>query len=246
MPRDPAATLSALLREATINDHDEILKAANAALKANRNDELAQHTRVVALLKLDRFDDASRAISEGGVKLEASCVLEKAYALYKLGKLDEATHVLASSSVQKRSLSHVAAQVAYRAEKFDEAQSIYSQLASDPEDEANDLKINIQAVQAQAEWKGSRLPSALESEKAPETFEMCYNSACACIAKGSLQMASKLLQRALTLCDASDELTEQDKAGERKPILAQQAFVMAKMGNMDRAKELYRSINLTT
>jgi signal recognition particle subunit SRP72 len=59
-------------------------------------------------------------------------------------------------------------------------------------------------------------------------------------------MASKLLQRALTLCDASDELTEQDKAGERKPILAQQAFVMAKMGNMDRAKELYRSINLTT
>lgn len=247
MPQDPAAVLSALLRDATIDDHDEILKAANAALKANKNDELAQHTRVVALLKLDRFDDACRAISEGGIKLEASCVLERAYALYKLGSLEEATSVVASVGVQKRSLSHVAAQIAYRAEKFDEAQSIYNRLlASDSDEEANDLGINIKAAQAQAEWKGVSLSCGPESEKAPETFELCYNAACASIAKGSFQMASKLLHRALALCDASDELTEEDKEEERKPILAQQAFIMAKTGNIDRARDIYTSLDITT
>lgn len=247
MPQDPAAALSALLRDATIDDHDEILKAANAALKANKSDELAHHTRVVALLKLDRFDDACRAISEGGIKLEASCVLENAYALYKLGSLEEATSVIASAGVQKRGLSHVAAQIAYRAEKFDETQSIYNRLlAADSDEETNDLRINIKAAQAQAEWKGVSLPCSLEPEKVPETFELCYNAACASIAKGSFQMASKLLQRALALCDASDELTEADKEEERKPILAQQAFIVAKTGNTDRARDMYNSLEIST
>jgi len=118
MPQDPATILAAVLRAATIDDHEEVLKAANAAIKANRADEDAQHTRVVALLKLDRFDDAVRAISEGGVKIESRCALEKAYALYKLGQLDEAAAHLKSFGLGKRSFSHVASQVAYRAERF--------------------------------------------------------------------------------------------------------------------------------
>ncbi|OAA44937.1 signal recognition particle protein [Metarhizium rileyi] len=247
MPQTPATNLSALLRGATIDDHDEILKAANAALKVNETDELAQYTRVVALLKLDRFSDVSRAISQGGTKLEASCVLERAYALYKLGELDEAANVIASSGIHKRSLSHVAAQIAYRAENFDEAQSIYDRLlASNAEEETNDLRINIKAAQAQAEWELASTNCHLESEKTLEAFELCYNAACANIAKNSLQMASKLLQRALALCDASDELTAEDKEEERKPILAQQAFVAAKMGNIDRARDIYSSIDITT
>ncbi|KHO00911.1 signal recognition particle protein [Metarhizium album ARSEF 1941] len=244
-PQDPATTLGALLRAATIDDHDEVLKAANAALKANRTDELAQHTRVVALLKLDRFSDALRAISEGGIKLEASCVLETAYALYKLGKLDEATSLLVSVGIQKRSLSHLAAQVAYRSENFDEAQSIYHRLlASDIDEEANDLRINIQAAQAQAVWKDVSASYATNPENAPDAFELCYNAACANIARGSLQLALKLLQRALALCDASDELTDEDKDAERQPILAQQALVLAKMGDVDRARDMYSSINI--
>ncbi|KAK8917599.1 hypothetical protein H634G_08843 [Metarhizium anisopliae BRIP 53293] len=246
MPQDPATTLSAMLRGATIDDHDEILKAANAALKANKNDELAQNTRVVALLKLDRFSDACRAISEGGIKLEANCVLERAYALYKLGKLDDATSVLASMGIQKRSLSHLAAQVAYRAENFDEAQSIYNRLlASDPDEETNDLSINLQAAQAQAAWKDISTSIVPDSEKTMEAFELCYNAACANIARGSLQLALKLLQRALALCDASDELTDEDKEEERKPILAQQALVLAKIGDLDRARDIYSSIDIS-
>lgn len=245
MPQDPAAALAALLRPASIVDHDEVLEAANAALKTNKSDELAQHTRVVALLKLDRFDDAYRTITKGGIKLESTCTLEKAYALYKLGKLDEAITVLGSAGLHKRGLTHMAAQVAYRAERFDESQSIYSRLVdAEYHAEDHDININIQAAQAQAQWKGIATPHQAESQKSSESFELCYNAAATAIAQGSLNIALKLLQRALTLCDASDELNGEEKEEERKPILAQQAFVLAKLGNLDGAREIYQSLKL--
>ncbi|KAF5528857.1 signal recognition particle subunit SRP72, partial [Fusarium napiforme] len=141
MPQDPAAALSALLRQSSVEDHDEALKIANAALKANKNDVDSQHTRIIALLKLDRFDDALRAIADGSPALHARISLEHAYALYKTGKLNEATSVLQAFGLEKkRSLQHVAAQVAYRAERFDEACNIYSRLLdTDPADEENDI-----------------------------------------------------------------------------------------------------------
>ncbi|KAF7547826.1 hypothetical protein G7Z17_g7464 [Cylindrodendrum hubeiense] len=243
MPQDPAAALSALLRASSIQDHDEILKAANAAIKVNKTDVASQHTRIVALLKLDRFDDALRAIAEGGTKLNALCVLEQAYALYKTNKLDDATSVLQAAGLEKKSFSHVAAQVAYRAERFDDARTIYSRLldADDDTDEENDLSINIRAAAAQSEWLGYSFmnpPPIQESDG----FEVCYNAACACIARGSLDEAANLLQRSIRLCDASDDLTQEDKEAEMRPILAQQAYVHAKTGKLKEALELYRSL----
>lgn len=243
MPPDPANSLSALLRTASIDDHDEILKAANGALKANKRDELAQHTKVVALLKLDRFEDALRAISEADAKLQTKCLLEKAYALYKAGKLVEAGAALKSAGLDKRSFKHVAAQVAYRAERFGEAEAIYQRLFdadADAVQETNDIGINMKATQAQSEWKGRQASS---SENPPETFELCYNAACGHIARASLRTAADLLQRAAKLCDASDDLTEEDKVAELKPILAQQAYVYARLGDTGKAADLYRSLD---
>ncbi|KAF4460631.1 signal recognition particle subunit SRP72 [Fusarium albosuccineum] len=230
MPQDPAAALGALLRQSSIADHDEVLKAANSALKADKNDTVSQHTRIVALLKLDRFDDALRAIAEGSTILHSRCVLEHAYALYKTGKLDEATSVLQSAGIEnKRSFRHVAAQVAYRAERFDEARSIYSRLLdTDAADEENDLSINLRAAFAQSNWLGYSSANSIAVQDS-DGFELCYNAACAHIARGSLETAADLLQRAIRLCDASDDLTEEDKQAEMRPILSQQAYVHAKL-----------------
>ncbi|KAG6003072.1 hypothetical protein E4U21_002404 [Claviceps maximensis] len=246
MSQDSATALATLLRAASIEDHNEILRAANAALEIKETDELAQHTRVVALLKLDQFDDASRAISEGGVKLERTCALEKAYALYKLGKLDEAATALHSTLSQNRGLDHIAAQIAYRAEQFDESQSIYNRLlGSTYHEEDHDIKINIKAAEAQAHWRGIDTLHDVESQGF-ESFELCYNAAFANIAQGSLSVAMELLKRALTLCDASDELSNEEKDEERKSILAQQVFVLANLGKLDYAKEIHRSLKLDT
>jgi signal recognition particle subunit SRP72 len=243
MPQDPAAAVSALLRASTIDDHDEVLKATNAAIKANKTDYASHHTRIVALLKLDRFDDALRAISEGGDRLEEQCRLEKVYALYKTGKLEDAAKAIQAASADDRGFKHIAAQVSYRAERFEEAHAIYSQLlASDPDDEESDLAINLKAVLAQQLWQGNP-PASPDEEPSLDTFELCYNAACGHIARGALDTASNLLQRAVRLCDASDDLTDEDKQAEMQPILAQQAYVYARQGKVKEALDLYKSLD---
>jgi hypothetical protein len=103
-----SSDLAKLLRNSHITSDEDILKAANASLKASKTDVLAQHTRVVALLKLDRFEDAIRAFETGGDKLKETARLEYAYALYKTGSLKEAVKVAGQS--EERGLAHVAAQ----------------------------------------------------------------------------------------------------------------------------------------
>ena len=249
MAANPTATLSSLLRGTSINDHDEVLKAANAVLKTSKNNPDALHTRVVALLKLDRFDDALRALDDGGDALAERCVLEKAYALYKTGKLVEAEKLAHGQEV--RGLRHVAAQVAYRAERFEDAARIYKELSAQTapiEGEENDLRINSSAVDVQLEWQGDG-DRVEQSRKKPgredlEAFETSYNAACGCIARGELSAGSILLKRARDLCEALDELTDEEKRAEVLPIMVQQAYVFTKLGKLKEAETLQKMINI--
>lgn len=247
MSKDPRGALSALLRAADIEDHEQVLKAANAAIKADSTDNVAKHTKVVALLKLDRFDDALRMISGSGIKLEATCILEQAYALYKTGKLTEASELLESTGLEKRSLRHVAAQVAYRAEKFHETELIYRRLLdTDAANEESDLKINITAAVAQAQWQGIPSSSPGITPESLDTFELCYNFACGELARGNTNLAASLLRRAGILCDNSDELTEEEKKTELRSIRAQQAYLFAKIGKPSSALEVYEMLGPPT
>ncbi|KAI1462501.1 hypothetical protein F4805DRAFT_410968 [Annulohypoxylon moriforme] len=249
---NPAASLTSLLRASTIQDHDEILKAANAALKASKRDTDAQRTRIVALLKLDRFDDALRAIVEGGDSLENDCLFEKSYALYKSGRLEDARKALdaaPSSSKSSRAFRHLDAQIAYRAEKFSDAADAYrhlSQGSSGLPSEESDLKINFLATNAQLEWNG--LGHLLgEHERQPsrdhlEGFETAYNAACTCIARGDLTRASVFLKRAQDLCEASEDLSAEEKTAELLPIIVQHAYVLARLGKEAEAVVLHKSV----
>ncbi|KAG4442528.1 hypothetical protein IFR05_002028 [Cadophora sp. M221] len=246
---NPTATLTSLLRGSTIEDHEEVLKAVNAVLKTSKNNPDALHTRVVALLKLDRFDDALRALDDGGDKLAERCVLEKSYALYKTGQLAEAEKL--AQGAKKRGLKHVAAQVAYRAEKFEDAARIYQELSSQSapiDGEENDLRINSSAADAQLEWQGNG-DKIEPNRKKPsredlEAFETSYNAACGCIARGDLGPGSVLLKRARDLCEALDELSDEEKRAEVLPIMVQQAYVFTKLGRLEEAEALQRMIKI--
>lgn len=243
MPSTSVADLNSLLRSTSIVDDEELLKACNAKIKADKSDLKAQHFRVVALLKLDRFDDALRAIAEGGATLESACTLEKAYALYKTGQLDEANEALKAAGEDKRGFRHVRAQVAYRAEKYDQAKDCYESLLQAGEtEENNDIGINLAAVAAQAEWTGTHLSGSAAKDQQYESFELCYNAACACIAKGAFRDAERLLRSASMLCDSSDELSEDEKQSEMRPIVAQQAYVYTMQGREKEALELWRKL----
>lgn len=240
---NPTATLTSLLRNSSITDHNEILEATKAVLKTSKLDSSALHTRVVALLKLDKFDDALRALDDGGDNLASQCILERAYALYKTGKLEDAAKLCQGGN--NRGIKHVAAQVAYRAERFADAEEIYKQLVESAEDEGEDmdLRINGLAVDAQLAWQGRKGELKSRNEDL-ETFETSYNVACGCISKGDYQKANFLLKRARDLCEALDELSDEEKRAEVLPIMVQQAFVLTKLGKTEEAEVLRKMINL--
>lgn len=237
------SSLASLLKQADIEDHEQILRAADAALKQSKGDLHAQHVKVVALLKLDRYDDAVKAVEAGGAKLKEQARLEYAYALYKSGKPAEAAEI--ASVGEERGYKHVEAQARYRTEDFKEAAEIYNHLALTLEDDAEaDLSINAGAIDAQLEWCGS---GHLAQKKKParedlEAFETAYNAACGSIARNELAQGEILLKRAKDLCNALEDMAEEDKTAELLPITVQQIYVLAKLGKFEEAKQLANSI----
>lgn len=194
-----AQSLSSLLQQSTLADHEELLKAANNSLKKAKGDVEAQHVRLVALIKLDRYEDALREVQEGGEALKQKAPLECAYALYKSGRLTEAEQMVARQT--PRGQRHLAAQVAYRAEKFEDAAQLFKGLAgreADDEGEESDLRINSGATDAQLGWvgKGHLVTKKKPAREDLEQFEMAFNVACGYIARGELRQAEVLLGRA--------------------------------------------------
>ena len=105
----PPKTLSALLAKTEITDHEEILRTCTTSLKTSKPDLETQHIRLVALLKLDRYNDALRVLEEAGPTLKAKAKLERAYALYKTGELEEARAIVREVG-DERGARHVEAQ----------------------------------------------------------------------------------------------------------------------------------------
>ncbi len=108
-----AQTISSLLQQTRLDDHEEVLKAANNVIKKSKNDTDAHHIRLIALLKLDRYDDALRVLEEGGDALKKQARLEWAYTLYKGGQLEKAEQS-AKEGNGARGLKHVEAQAVCR------------------------------------------------------------------------------------------------------------------------------------
>ena len=104
-----AKSLNSLLQQTTIDDHEEILKASNNALKQSKSESETHHVRFIALLKLERYEDALRALEEAGDTLKEKVELERAYALYRSGSLEEAKGI-AKAIQSNRGAKHVEAQ----------------------------------------------------------------------------------------------------------------------------------------
>ncbi|KAL9097400.1 MAG: hypothetical protein Q9165_000295 [Trypethelium subeluteriae] len=242
-----ATDLSSLLRRTSIDDHEEVLSAANSVLKKSSKDIDALHAKLVALLKLDRFEDALRALEISGQELRDKARLEHAYALYKAGKLEDARRVIGKNP-GTRGLQHVQAQTLYRAEEFEPARRIYTELAggaSRTAGEENDLRINSRAVDAQLEWSQRDLSVARRKSwrEDLEAFETAYNAACGCIARGELGQAEILLKRAKDLCNASEYLSEEEKQAEILPIAVQQIYVLYLLGKTDETEHIRTALD---
>ncbi|KAF4269024.1 hypothetical protein CNMCM8812_001656 [Aspergillus fumigatus] len=241
-------SLSSLLQRASIDDHEEMLSSANAALAKSKSDINAQLVKVVALLKLDRYEDCLRVFEESGDALKKKAALEYAYALYKHGQPDEAINVV-SRLARGRGAKHLEAQASYRAEKFRRTAELYEELAKDKAsigNEENDLRINSWAADAQLQWKGYAefVRHARPTREDLEAFETVYNAACLSIAKGDFAQGEMLLKRAKELCRTSEDLTPEDRAAELLPISVQQLYVLLCQGKSEEAESVLREISV--
>jgi signal recognition particle subunit SRP72 len=113
------ASLESLLKNLTLTDdeadHEEILRHCDGLLSTSKAHPRALHTKIVALLSLDRYDDAIKVIeSADGQAVAETATLERAYCLYKLGRLQEAEEAARKAADggdrNKRGLRHVEAQ----------------------------------------------------------------------------------------------------------------------------------------
>lgn len=239
------ASLSALLQNTTLDDHTEVLKLCNAALKKSKSHLEAQQVKAVALLKLDRYDEALHHFEDSGEELKEKSPLEYAYTLYKTGNLEEAAKI-AGTVGNSRGATHVEAQATYRAEKFSRTLELYKELSAEQiASEEYDLRVNGGALQAQLEWTSTdTLQSKRPSREDLEQFETAYNTACGSIARGELAQAEVLLKRAKTLCQHSDDLTDDMKADELLPICVQQVYVLQRLGKTSEAEAVAAEIDV--
>ena len=240
-------TLSSLLEKSSLDDHEQILSECNKALKSSKgSDSETQHVKIVALLKVDCYDEATKFIeNNAGAGLRKNVELEYAYALYKTGLLKEAADLAASLTT--RGAQHLEAQARYRLEDSTRTAELYRRIRSQKLDaEEFDLRVNQGATNAQAQWLGlsDTAPVRRPGREDLEAFETAYNAACGSIARGEYAQAEMLLKRAKELCKHSDDLTDQQKADELLPISVQQMFVLLSQGKTAEAETLAREIDV--
>ncbi|KAI9773607.1 MAG: Signal recognition particle core component [Geoglossum simile] len=249
-PPSARKSITTLLRQTSLNDHEEVLEAADTVLKESGTDVEALHVKIVALLRLDRYEDALRVLEEGGDRLKERAALEWAYALYKVGRYSDAEGAAMRAGGKSRGLNHVEAQTYYRLENFSKAVEIYRQMSKDlsgaVENEDNDLRINSRATDAQLEWssRGQLVQKRRPGREDLEAFGMAYNTACGSIARGELGQGEVLLRRAKDLCNALEELSDEEKIAEVLPIAVQQIYVLIRLGKIQEAEKLSSEISI--
>lgn len=118
------------------------------------------------------------------------------------------------------------------------------------------MSVNAAATDAQLVWAGAAhlVPRAKPARGALDAFETAFNAACVSSARGELGQALVLLKRAkgmcgrclsgcrgpalirtADLCSAIEDLSDEEKKTEEAPIVAQEVYVLTRMGRIEDA-----------
>ncbi|KAJ1677503.1 Srp72p, partial [Spiromyces aspiralis] len=258
------ASIFAQIRNA-LNDQDypDVIRCCNKALKVAPSDAVVHRTKVVALIRVDKYKEALNAIDHAKkVKLNAELGFhyERAYCLFRLDRLSEAEKMLASMKRSDR-VTHLEAQIAYKRGQFDKAQLAYDQIlnrAVPPEDK-EELQINLIACKA-ARAMSSPADPAEDGQKLIASddglsYEQLFNLASAELAQGRLANAIQHFNEAKDVC--MTYLKEQgwlddEIEAELATIKAQLACAEYFSGDAEKARSLWedahraRNVDRTT
>ncbi|KAK6501621.1 Signal recognition particle core component [Arthrobotrys musiformis] len=251
MTTSTPASLSLLLQNLSLDEnqsHEEVLRHANNILKSS-SDPQTIRTRVVALIKLERYDEAVKSIEQAG---SSGLGFEHAYCLYKLGDLKGALEISidkVETERRQRALKHLHAQAQYRAENFESATAIYEELSALPplvDNEGYDLRVNLGASEAQLSFVGKDglRPKKRATAEDLQQYESAFNAACISIARGDLNAGLMLLRTSKKLCSSMEGVSEEDIQTELAPLIAQEIYALIKLGKLEEAAALYKSSDI--
>jgi len=126
------------------------IKTCNKILHLNPADKDALQTKLFLLLQTEQYDSALALIADSA---SLDCTFEKAYALYRLHKEEEAATALSKikgSEKDHRGVLHLEAQLSYRQCLFQSSLDIYNELleiAEPQSEEYSDILTNLTASQ---------------------------------------------------------------------------------------------------
>ncbi|KAJ3359003.1 Signal recognition particle core component [Allomyces javanicus] len=204
------------------------------ALCSKSTDPVIQHVHAVALIRLERYDDALEVLD----KLPAQA-FERAYCLYRLNRLDEALSVVEGLNQEDANVQQLKAQILYRLEEWDACLTLHETMVEAmPEDhpDFDDLRTNHHAVLAARAFSTSTpvvLPTTPITPAALDSYEAHFNAGTLALAVGQPHLAITHLTTARTLV-AQQYSHPRDKsilARELAPIAVQLAAAYQAAGH---------------
>ncbi|CAM9369433.1 unnamed protein product [Lampetra fluviatilis] len=229
-------------------DPGRTLRILNKILQDSKEDVTALHCKVVCLIQQGNFKEALHLINNNSKLLTADVIaFEKAYCEYRLNRIDGALKTIESASQQTNKLKELLGQVLYRLERYEDCLAVYRDLIRNSQDDYDEERMtNLSAAYAAvAMWTDS---AACDNDFgfAEESYEQCYNMACALLGQGKLLEAMQTLGKAQELCRQSlsedPDITEDDIQMELATIHCQEAFIHQKLGRHEEALHLYSQV----
>ncbi|KAL4446353.1 hypothetical protein ABPG77_003160 [Micractinium sp. CCAP 211/92] len=221
------------------------IKAADEILKLAPGDQDALRCKAVLLIEAGRMEEALKLLGEPS--LATSMAFEKAYCLYRSGKLQDALSSLGAVPADKEvARLQLEAQIQYRLGNSKEAIALYSQLFRAHGTETREVQTNVLAAYV-AGGRAGEVPAVMEAMKISpkDSFEVAFNAACGLIEGGKLGEAEEQLQLAVRVGEEAlydEDFQEEEVALELAPVTAQLAYVADRLGRGEEATASYEQL----
>lgn len=253
--QENASHLNDLNKYLAIRDYRQVLRVTNKLLHTDgfRLNEKLSKVKAVGLLKMERYEEVVKFADQSNNKDFTNCIaFEKAYALYKLFRNEEALRTLNSvtnvSEENQLKLNELKGQVLYRLDKFEEARIIYKNLIRDSSDDYDeDRQVNLLGCEAaiSMERAASNNSEPLKVSKTSTTIpEAFFNKGIVHLNNGDLQKAEKSFSQGKLILE--DEIDEEDAEQELGPYFVQLGNIKARRGLDKEALEIYHAVLKTT
>jgi len=236
-------------------EYQRVVQVANRILQDSPQDIDAFKCKVLAMIHQSAFNDVVTLLNKNAA-MGKGMVFEKAYAEYRLNRLDESLRTLTTCSKEEEEISEseafrrkeLEAQIFYRLEKYEECVGLYKQLLKEGSDDYEEERLtNLSAVSAALSLRDDRqladsAEAIVQSAVGQPTFELCFNRAFLAISDGDYEAAEAQLREAERICRESFDEDPEALEEELVVIKTQLAFVLQMRGRTNEANNIYNSV----